>query len=87
MSHTISERLTQLRTRRAGTLGEPDASKRCTSGSAGRGWCSWATKTRPLTRRSPGATSAGLPAASRLRALADADAEVVACRPHGCTYS
>ena len=23
----------------------------CTSRSAGRGWCSWVTKTRPLTRR------------------------------------
>ncbi len=38
---------------RAGTLGEPDAAKGCLSGSAGRGWCSWASKTRPLTRRVP----------------------------------
>ena len=35
----------------AGEPGEkPDASKGCTSGSVGRGWCSWETKTWPLTR-------------------------------------
>jgi hypothetical protein len=51
MSQTISERLEYLRQTSGGTLGEPDASKRCMSGSAGRGWCSWAIKTRPLTRQ------------------------------------
>ena len=30
-------------------LGEPDARKRASLGSVGRGWCSWATRTRPLT--------------------------------------
>jgi hypothetical protein len=32
------------------TLGEPDARKRASLGSAARGWCSWAVRTRPLTR-------------------------------------
>jgi hypothetical protein len=31
-------------------LGEPDAAKVARLGSAGRGWCSWETKTWPLTR-------------------------------------
>ena len=50
MSQTISARLEFLRHRRR-TLGEPAASKGCTAGSAGRGWCAWATKTWPLTRQ------------------------------------
>ncbi len=37
--------------RAEGLLESPDASKRHTSGSARRGWCSWATKTWPLTRQ------------------------------------
>ena len=42
------------RHRVSGVPGEPDASKWRTSGSEGRGWCSWLAKTWPLTLRNCG---------------------------------